>query len=120
MIIFFWIVDLLIPATVLAMGLVFTLHPPRRANMFYGYRTQRSMASPQAWDEAHRFSGRIYTRVGPVLLAFVVAAKLLVPLRPEMLSLALLPFSFAALIIPIFFVEKHLKELPTNKDGAET
>ena len=109
MTLFFWIVDLLLPAAVTAIGLLFTYRPPRRINMIVGYRTTRSMASQEAWDEAHRLYGRICLRAGPPLVAFVVLVKLLVPLPPEYLSLALLPFSFAALIAPIPVVEKRLK-----------
>jgi uncharacterized membrane protein len=109
--VFFWVVDLLIPAAVAAIGLLFTYKPPRRINMIYGYRTARSTASQEAWDMAHRIYGRIMLRVGPPLILFVVLAKLLVPLPPEVLSLALLPFSFAALIVPIPVVEKRLKEM---------
>ena len=105
MTLFFWIVDLLIPVVVTAIGLLFTYHPPRRLNMLYGYRTRRSMASQEAWDEVHRMYGRIMLRVGPSLITFVVLVKLLIPLLPEYLSLALLPFSFATLIAPIPVVE---------------
>ena len=97
--VFFWIVDILIPLAVVVIGLLFTLRPPRRINMIYGYRTARSTASQEAWDTAHRLNGRICLRVGPPLILFAVLAKLLVPLPPEVLSLALLPFSFAALIV---------------------
>lgn len=112
---FFWIFDLLIPAAVTLIGLMFTLRPPRHIHMLYGYRTARSMTSKAAWDEAHRFSGRIYLRVGPALLAFAAAVKLAVPLTPEILSLALLPFSFAALIVPTPITERHLKRIDSGK-----
>jgi uncharacterized membrane protein len=109
--VFFWIFDLLIPAAVTAIGLLFTFRPPHRINAFYGYRTTRSMASQEAWDMAHRLYGRIMLRVSPPLILFVVIVKLLAPLSPEILSLALLPFSFAALIVPIPVVEKRLKAM---------
>jgi uncharacterized membrane protein len=117
--IFFWIFDLLLPVIILLMGVVFTLRPPKRIQMLYGYRTQRSMASQRAWDEAHRYSGRIYIRIAPALLVFVIAIKLLVPLAPEVLSLALLPFSFAALIVPIPFTERRLKQLAHEEDSEK-
>ena len=109
MTLYFWIVDLLLPAVVTAIGLLLTYCPPRRINMIYGYRTRRSMASQEAWDEAHRLYGRICLRVGPALVAFAVLVKLLVPLPSEFLSLALITFSLAALIALIPVVEKRLK-----------
>jgi len=113
--IFSWIADLLIPLIVVAVGLLFTFRPPHRINAFYGYRTVRSTASQEAWDEAHRFYGHITLRVGPALVVFVVLAKLLVPLPPEVLTLVLLPFSFAAIIAPIPAVEKRLKAMEEGK-----
>jgi uncharacterized membrane protein len=113
--VFFWIFDLLLPAAVVLIGVLFTLRPPRRINAFYGYRTARSMSSQRMWDEAHKIYGRISIRVGPALLVFVVIAKLFIALPPEILSLALLPFSFAALIVPIPVTEKHLKQLPPDQ-----
>lgn len=113
--VFFWIVDLLIPFAVALIGLLFTLCPPRRINMIIGYRTARSMSSQRMWDEAHKRYGRICIRVGPALLVFAAIAKLTIPLPPEILSLALLPFSFAALIVPIPIVERSLKRL--EQDG---
>ena len=117
MTLFFWIFDLLLPAAVTAIGLLFTFRPPRRINAFYGYRTRRSMASQPAWDMAHRLYGRITLRAGPPLIAFAVLAKLLMPLPPETLSLALLPFSLAALVAPIPAVEKRLRATG-EEDGA--
>ena len=43
---------LLIPAVMIVVGAVFLKRPPKRVNGFYGYRTQRSMSSQEAWDFA--------------------------------------------------------------------
>ncbi|NLT97543.1 MAG: SdpI family protein [Christensenellaceae bacterium] len=118
MALFFWIIDLLIPVIITGIGLLFTYKPPRRINIFYGYRTARSMASQEAWDTAHSLYGRIMLHAGPPLVAFVVLAKLLIPLPPEELSLVLLSFSFVALIVTIPVVEKRLKMMEEGKQAA--
>jgi len=118
MVLFFWIIDLLIPIVITGIGLLCRYKPPRRINAIYGYRTARSMASQEAWDTAHCLYGHIMLRVGPPLVAFVVLAKLLIPLPPEALSLVLLPFSLAALIVPIPMVEKRLKVLEEGKQAT--
>ena len=68
----FWVfclaMDLLIPAVMLLLGRRFLTKPPRTINGTYGYRTRRSMKSQAAWDFAHRTCGRLWSRLGLVLL----------------------------------------------------
>lgn len=68
----------LCPLLMLGFGLISLMHPPKNINSWYGYRTARSMKSQAAWDFAHRYCGRLWTRLGWVLLAVSVAV--LVPL----------------------------------------
>ena len=68
----FWVfclaMDLLIPAVMLLLGRRFLTKPPRTINGTYGYRTRRSMKNQAAWDFAHRTCGRLWSRLGLVLL----------------------------------------------------
>ena len=63
-----WIVmtacALLVPAVMVLFGHIFLRHPPKTVNSVYGYRTRRSMASPEAWDFAHRTCGKVWLRWG--------------------------------------------------------
>lgn len=55
-------------------GFWFYFSPPKKINMFYGYRTKNSIKSQKHWDFAHIYSGRLFLIYGLVLLilAFVV------------------------------------------------
>ena len=68
----FWVfclaMDLLIPAMMLLLGRRFLTKQPRTINGTYGYRTRRSMKSQAAWDFAHRTCGRLWSRLGLVML----------------------------------------------------
>ena len=68
----FWVfclaMDLLIPAVMLLLGRRFLTKPPRTINGTYGYRTRRSMKNQATWDFAHRTCGRLWSRLGLVLL----------------------------------------------------
>lgn len=68
----FWVfclaMDLLIPAMMLLLGRRFLTKPPKTINGTYGYRTRRSMKSQAAWDFAHRTCGRLWSRLGLVML----------------------------------------------------
>lgn len=67
----------LCPLLMLAGGLIFCKHPPKTINSWYGYRTARSMKNQATWDFAHRCCGRLWIRLGLILLA--VTAVVLVP-----------------------------------------
>ena len=68
----FWVfclaMDLLIPAVMLLLGRRFLTKPPRTINGTYGYRTRRSMKNQATWDFAHRTCGRLWSRLGLVML----------------------------------------------------
>ena len=67
---------LLIPAVMLYFGWRFQKHPPKNINGFYGYRTSRSMKNQQTWDYAHRVCGKLWLRVGGIMLPFSLLAML--------------------------------------------
>lgn len=107
--IFFWIVDLIIPITMIIIGRIYSISPPTEISSLCGYRTTRSMSSRQAWVYAHHLSGRIWSVLGIVLLIFVVILKINAPMSSEYLSLINAGLGISALIIPIPFVESKLK-----------
>ncbi|MDD3242938.1 MAG: SdpI family protein [Eubacteriales bacterium] len=61
--------NLLLPLMMVVVGTVFIRRPPKTINGWYGYRTALSMSSPEAWAFAHAHCGRVWVRVGAVLLA---------------------------------------------------
>ncbi|MBU3136418.1 SdpI family protein [Clostridium gasigenes] len=107
--IFFWIIDLLIPLTMLIISIMFKYQPPEKVNSFYGYRTTRSKSSQEAWDYAHSLSGKAFGIVGIMLFILIIIIKLIVPIQPEYLSLIILILSTIILILPIPYVEGKLK-----------
>lgn len=76
----FWIfclaMVLLIPATMLFFGRRFLTKPSQSINGLYGYRTARSMKNPETWAFAHAFCGRLWVRLGAVLLPLSALAML--------------------------------------------
>lgn len=109
MTIFFWIVDLIIPVTMIVLGLVFKYKPPKKINWVYGYRTTRSMKSQKAWDYAHNRMGVLWLKIGSVLLIAYICSKLFMPITKEYLSLIHAGIGIIALFIGVPFVEKDLK-----------
>lgn len=74
--IFCLIMVLLIPAAMLALGRRFLVEPPRDINGLYGYRSARSMKSAETWAFAHAYCGRLWVRLGAVLLPLSALAML--------------------------------------------
>lgn len=64
MFIFFLIIVLLIPTTMVGFGLLWQKNPPKKINSVYGYKTTWSMKSKKSWDFAHKYAGKIWIFTG--------------------------------------------------------
>lgn len=106
---FFYITDLLLPVMMTLLGYVFLKWPPKNINMFYGYRTGRSMRNMDSWFYAHEQCGKLWIKLGPVLFILILLSKLLIPLNEEILSLVHMTILIFSLFATVFVVEKDLK-----------
>ena len=113
----FWltmlICDLSVPLIMIFGGLMMYRHPPKKINGVYGYRTSRSMKNMQTWWFAHRCCGRLWQRLGVVLLVLTIAAMAALA-RSDMqlvgiLTVVVLGVQMIALFASIFKVEAELK-----------
>ena len=74
--IFMLVCCLLLPAVMMLFGVIFTKHPPRKINPVYGYRTARSMKTPETWEFAHKYCGKMWKKAGLILLPLSLLAML--------------------------------------------
>ncbi len=58
-----------VPVILLGFGWLFLKKPPKDINGAYGYRTPMSMKNRDTWEFAHQVCGRVWRRMGWVLLA---------------------------------------------------
>lgn len=112
--IFMLICDLLIPVFMIIIGKFFSKNPPKTINGVYGYRTTMSMKNKDTWDFAQRYCGRLWCRIGVVLLPLSVLA-MLPPLGKDTDFVGIWGGIIAliqviVLIIAIFPVEQALKK----------
>ena len=104
---------LLVPAVMVLFGWIFLRRPPKAVNSVYGYRTRRSMASPKAWDFAHRACGRLWLRWGMGMA--VLSVLLMLPAlgwdveAAAWWMLGLTMLQCAALFLSTIPVERELK-----------
>ena len=120
----FWIfmlaMGLLFPAIMILFGSMFMKSAPKKINYIFGYRTDMSMKNRNTWEFAHKYIGRLWFRLGFLLIPITVIPLLFVIGNSEnVVGTVGLIVSFiytVVLIVPIFFTEKALNRA-FNKDG---
>lgn len=111
--IFMFVMALAVPLLMILMGNFFRKGIPAEINKTFGYRTFRSMRNQNTWTFAHQYCGKLWWRVGwimlPVSVALMLVFLLLRPGRLLILSLALLCVQGGVLLALFFPVELALK-----------
>ena len=111
---------LLFPAVMILFGAVFTKKAPKRINYIFGYRTDMSVKNRVTWEFAHKFFGKLWFRLGFVLIPVTVIPLLYVIGKTENIvgtvGLIVSFINTVVLIVPIFFTEKALNKA-FDKDG---
>ncbi len=117
---------LIIPATMLATGLIFRKWAPKSINYLAGYRTRRSTINDDTWIFANRTMGVIWTRWGLVMLILSLILMLIFLNQPtellNQLSLILTVIQLVLMVLSIIPVERALKanfdEKGRRKEGS--
>lgn len=68
---FWWVLlicDLLIPVMMLGFGRIMYKRVPKDINYIFGYRTIRSMKNDDTWQFAHEYCGRLWWKIGLIML----------------------------------------------------
>lgn len=116
---FMFVFDLLIPALMIISGKMMWKHPPKTINGIIGYRTARSMKNRDTWKYAHDYCGRLWWKIGWVLLLLSVIIHFPFYNRSEdtigTVGGILCAIQCVCLIIPIFFTERALKRNFTDE-----
>ncbi len=116
---FMFVFDLLIPALMIISGKMMWKHPPKTINGIIGYRTARSMKNRDTWKYAHDYCGRLWWKIGWVLLLPSVIIHFPFYNRSEdtigTVGGILCAIQCVCLIIPIFFTERALKRNFTDE-----
>lgn len=114
---FWWfmlISDLLIPAIMLIAGAIMKNHCPKQINGLVGYRTSRSMKNMDTWQFAHNYCGRLWQKVGIIML--VPSLLVHIPFYHSdenaigLLSAILMTVQCMVLIASVFPTESALKK----------
>lgn len=121
---FWWFLfccDLLLPILMLVCGRLMYKRPPKKINALMGYRTSRSMKNKDTWTFAHHYSGKLWWKLGWILL--VPSALFHLPLygKPDdtigLFCLLLVTVQLIVLIGSVVLTERALKRTFTD-DGV--
>ena len=106
------VTTLLLCGTMILFGWIFQNRPPQDINSLYGYRTARSMKTPETWEFAHQYCGRLWWRLGWISLAASAALHVLFLFVSWMeIGVCVLMFlQIIPLVWAIFPTEKALKK----------
>lgn len=74
--IFMFVMNMLIPLSMIGFGRYFIKKAPKEINSVFGYRTSMSMKNRDTWELAHRLCGKIWHTAGWILLLCSAAAML--------------------------------------------
>ena len=76
----FWIAmficNLLVPLLMIIFGRIMYKHAPKSINGVYGYRTSMSMKNEDTWKFAHDYCGRLWYKIGLIMLIPSVLVQL--------------------------------------------
>lgn len=121
---FWWFMlccDLSIPFCMIVFGWLMWKHPPQKINGLMGYRTSRSMKNMDTWKFAHEYSGRLWWKIGWILI--LPSAVVHIPVygaSDNAISIAggvLVTVQIVILIASIFPTENALKRT-FREDGT--
>lgn len=108
---------MLVPLTLIVIGLIFKKYPVKSINAVCGYRTKRSMSSQKAWDYANTQMGKVYFITGLILLAVTLILNLIFAEKPYIGMYISGGLSVICCFMPIFFVEPKLKKLIQEEEN---
>ena len=105
--------SLLIPVIMLVFGCIFHRQAPKKINVWYGYRSARSMKNEDTWVFAHQHIGRTWMLIGAVLLVVSVIPMIAVYGKDDdtvgVVSLGLTVIQLIPLVVSLIPTERALK-----------
>lgn len=114
---FWWfmlVCDLIIPMLLIIAGRMMWKHCPKKINSVYGYRTKRSRKNMETWKFAHDYCGRLWWRMGIIVL--IVSALVHIPFIHSsenvigIVGTILCTMQIIAIFVSVYMTEAALKK----------
>lgn len=113
----FWLLSI-------ASSLLMKYYPPKKINLNYGYKTARSMKNEENWQFSNTLAPKVmikYYSIGGLVI--LIISLLICPFinidNSIYFILGMILCFVVNLIIPIFIIEKRLKEFELSKENKQ-
>lgn len=114
----FWVAmficNLLVPLLMIVFGRIMYKHAPKSINGIYGYRTSMSMKNEDTWKFAHDYCGKLWYKVGLIMLIPSVLVQLPFVKRSTdtigIMTVVLETVQICVMIASIFPTERALRK----------
>lgn len=111
--VFMLVCSLLTPVLMIIFGQLFQKRPPRQINSVYGYRTKMSMLNMDTWNYAHWYFGRLWLRIGWILLLLTGLSMILALGKSDnvvgIIGGVIVTIQVIMLLVPIAWTERELR-----------
>lgn len=105
----------MIPVLMIIAGCLMSKYPPKKVNWFVGYRTRKSMKDEKVWKIANQYCGKLWIKIGVIMLILSVLLFALICFKTIILSETILAIIVLCQIIPLLLsgvmVENKIKKL---------
>lgn len=102
-----------VPVLMIVVGKVLIKNPPKTINGIYGYRTKRSRVNQNTWDFAQLYCGKLWWKIGWIMLPFSIIGMLpVIGKNDDFVGIAgavIITIQCIIMFVSIFFVERALK-----------
>ena len=99
-------------------SVVMLMFPPQQPNMWYGYRTRRSMRSQEAWDDANDFSAWALLIAGLLAMNLALSCRVL-HIDPAYTMLIVAAAIVVLLAVVIGITERRLRIRWEDQEGED-
>lgn len=99
--------SIITPLLLLVFGWYWRVHPPKKPNYLYGYRTRRSMANQEIWEHANTLGAKMLIILGAILLTLTALLLIISPSYAMIVSLFLV---FIGLGVGMYWCETVLNK----------
>ena len=103
----------IIPLLITFVGFLMYKNPPKKINWFLGYRTIKSMKNEKIWKEANQYCGKLWIKLGIIMLLissliFTLLHFKLIILSETIIAIIILS-QVIILVLSISIVENKIK-----------
>ena len=102
------IISLLTGIVLLIMSFIMYKFPPKKINIFYGYRTPASMQNQQTWDFAQKDSASRMFSLGGIMI-ITAFLNLFVKISQGISTIIGVALMISGLFVAVFLTEKAIK-----------